>query len=259
VTQIDWGEGRYEWTAADLLPAARELVAAANIQPHEHVVDIGAGTGNVALLAADLGARVTAVEPAARLREVIQEVSGDRDLTVVDGTAADIPLADHTADVLLSNFAVIFAPDPRAAIAELARVAKPTSRILLTTWLPGVMNKLVGIVVAAVREVTGGREQTNDDFKWHDPAALSELLHPHGFEVSTTTLDLSIVAASAEDYWESRMATHPMGVVTLPLLENAGRLDEVRARVLQTITDDWTTPTGEVQLSAQYLLTTATR
>ena len=46
---------------------------AARIQPGEHVVDVGAGTGNVALLATDLGARVTAVEPAARLREVIQQ------------------------------------------------------------------------------------------------------------------------------------------------------------------------------------------
>ena len=60
--QIDWGEGRYESTAADLPPAARELVAAARSQPGEHVLDVGAGTGNVALLASGLGARVTVVE-----------------------------------------------------------------------------------------------------------------------------------------------------------------------------------------------------
>ncbi len=145
MNQLDWGEGRYESTAPDLLPAARELVAAAKIQPGEHVVDIGAGTGNVALLAADHGARVTAVEPAGRLREVIQQ-SG-RALTVVDGTAAAIPLPDGSADVLLSNFAVIFAPDPKAAIAELARVTAPNGRILITAWLPGVLDEVLGVLV----------------------------------------------------------------------------------------------------------------
>ena len=71
MSQIDWGAGTYESTAADLLPAARELVAAARIQPGEHVVDVGAGTGNVALVAADHGARVTAVEPATRMLDLI--------------------------------------------------------------------------------------------------------------------------------------------------------------------------------------------
>lgn len=169
MTQIDWSEGKYESTAVDLLPAARELVAAARIQPGEHVVDVGAGTGNVALVAVGLGARVTAVEPATRLREVIQEAAGARDLTVVDGNAAAIPLADGSADVILSNFAVIFAPDPRAAIAELARVAKPAGRILLTSWLPGVMDQIVGIVATAVREVTGASEATDGQIDWHDP------------------------------------------------------------------------------------------
>jgi SAM-dependent methyltransferase len=187
VSDFDWGKGSYEPTAADLLPAARELVTAARIQPGEHVVDVGAGTGNVALLAADLGARVTAVEPAARLREVIAETALDRDLTVVDGQAESIPLPDSSADVILSNFAVIFAPDPAAAFTELARVAKPTARILMTTWQPGVLSQLVGVILATLRDITG-RDVGGPQFNWHDPNALSELLAPHGFQVSGTSL-----------------------------------------------------------------------
>jgi SAM-dependent methyltransferase len=259
MSQIDWGLGTYETTAGDLLPAARELVDAACIQPTDHVVDVGAGTGNVALLAADLGARVTAVEPAARLREVIQEVAGARDLTVVDGTAANIPLPGGSADVLLSNFAVIFAPDPVAAIAEMARVAAPNGRILLTSWLPGVVDKLVGILVSAAREVTGGGGKMEARIDWHDPAVLAAHFEPHGFQLSATTKDLTIMTSSAEDYWATRIAVHPLGMTTLPLLEQAGRLPEVRTRMLTLITGNWTTPTGEVRLPAQYLLTHATR
>ena len=259
MSDIDWGQGTYETTAADLRPAARELVAAAGIQPGEHVVDLGAGTGNVALLAADQGARVTAVEPAARLREVIAETAGARDLTVVDGTAADIPLPDASVDVVLSNFGIIFAPDPTAAAAELARITKPASRILLTSWLPGVMGKLVEIIAGTVREVTGGDNPGRPGIAWHDPNALSTLFSPHGYEVTATTMELAITTASPEDYWETRFANHPLGVTTFPLLEQAGRLDEVRDRFLQTLTDNWTTPSGQVQLPAQYLLATAVR
>lgn len=258
MSDIDWGQGTYETTAADLLPAARELVDAAQIRPGEHVVDLGAGTGNVALQAADLGARVTAVEPAARLREVIQETAGARDLTVVDGTAESIPLRDGSADVILSNFAVIFAPDPAAAIAEISRVAAPTSRILLTSWLPGVMGKLVGIIVGAVGEVTG-QNPAAGRIDWHDPAALSALFAPHAYQVTTTTLELEVVTPSPEDYWDTRIANHPLGVSTFPLLQQAGRLDEVRAHFLQTLADNWTDTTGQVRLPAQYLLASASR
>jgi SAM-dependent methyltransferase len=256
MNQIDWGQGSYESTAPDLLPAARELVKVARIQPGEHVVDVGAGTGNVALLAADLAARVTAVEPAARLREVITAAS--RDLTVVDGTAASIPLPDGSADVLLSNFAVIFAPDPKAAIADMARVAAPNGRILLTAWLPGVLDDLLGIVASAIKEITGA-DPTAGGTDWHDPNVLATLLEPHGFRLSTTTRDLTITTASPEDYWSTRIAAHPLGVVTLPLLDQAGVLPNVRSRMLSLIADSWTTPSGAVELPAQYLLAEATR
>lgn len=262
MSQIDWGGGKYESTAADLLPAARELVAAAQIEPGEHVVDVGAGTGNVALAAADLGARVTAVEPAARLRAVIEESVGDRDLTVVDGTAASIPLPDGSADAILSNFAVIFAPDPHAAIAELSRVAAPAGRILLTSWLPGVMDRVVGVIAGAVREVTGSGEAMEGQIDWHDAGVLSHLFGKHGFTVSATIKDITFVASSPSEYWETRIASHPLGVATFPVLEKAGRLTEVRTRALQAIADNSTTssgPSGEVRLSAQYLLATAIR
>ncbi len=256
MNQLDWGQGRYESTAPDLLPAARELVAAARIQSGEHVVDVGAGTGNVALLATGHGARVTAVEPAGRLREVIKQ-SG-RDLTVVDGTAASIPLPDGSADVLLSNFAVIFAPDPKAAIAELSRVTAPNGRILITAWLPGVLDEVLGVVAKAVKEVIGS-DPTEGGIDWSDPTVLSTLLEPHGFRLATSTKDMTIITASAEDYWSTRIASHPLGIVTLPLLEQAGVLADVRSRTISLIAANWTTPSGEVHLPAPYLLATATR
>ena len=80
----------------------------------------------------------------------------------------------------------------------------------------------------------------------------------YGREITGRTLD-EIYSPSAAEYWQTRIATHPLGTQTLPVLEQAGRLEEVRNRVLDMITTDWTTSTGEVRLKAQYLLATATR
>jgi SAM-dependent methyltransferase len=108
----DWGVGHYEHTAAQLLPAARLVVETAAPAGGERVVDIGCGTGNAALLAAQRGATVTGVDPAARLLEVARaRAAAERlDATFVVGDAATVPVGDSEADVVLSVFGVIFAP-----------------------------------------------------------------------------------------------------------------------------------------------------
>ena len=65
----DWGIGHYETTAEQLFPAARAVVESAAIRPGERVLDLGCGTGNAALLAADRSGEVTGVDPASRLLE----------------------------------------------------------------------------------------------------------------------------------------------------------------------------------------------
>lgn len=69
---LDWGIGHYETTAEQLFPATRAVVEGAAIEPGEHVLDLGCGNGDAALLAADHSGEVTGVDPAPRLLEVAQ-------------------------------------------------------------------------------------------------------------------------------------------------------------------------------------------
>jgi SAM-dependent methyltransferase len=67
---VDWGLGRYEQTAQGLLPASSAVISRAAPAPGEHVIDVGCGTGNAALLAAERGAQATGVDPAERPLDV---------------------------------------------------------------------------------------------------------------------------------------------------------------------------------------------
>lgn len=51
--ELDWGVGEYELTAARLAPAAGAVVDAAELEVGEVVVDVGCGTGNASMAAAE--------------------------------------------------------------------------------------------------------------------------------------------------------------------------------------------------------------
>ena len=133
---LDWGAGHYERSpsAAQLVPAARAVIEKAAIGPNQHVVDLGCGPGNAALIAASMGARVTGVDPTQRLLEVARERAADEgiEVTFKSGDAASIPLEDASADAIVSVFAVIFArpgrrgrrDGPRARIGRACRAQR---------------------------------------------------------------------------------------------------------------------------------------
>ncbi len=73
------------------------------------VVDAGAGTGRVALEAAQFAKHVFAVEPVTRLRQFIREKAdgaGITNLYVMDGFLHQIPLPDASVDVLITSHAL---------------------------------------------------------------------------------------------------------------------------------------------------------
>jgi ubiquinone/menaquinone biosynthesis C-methylase UbiE len=227
---MEWGAGRYELIAGQLLPAAEVLVDRAAPQRSERVVDVGCGTGNASLLAAERGATVTGVDPAQRLLDVAAATAAERglDATFVLGEAADIPLDDGEADAVISVFGAIFAPDPPAAAAEIARVTAPAGRILLAAWVPG---GPVSDAVRLNREVVAeilGQPPPSPPFAWYELEALSALFEPHGFSVSLTEHSLSFHAPSIDQFMRIEGENHPLAIAARPVLEGAGRADEVR-------------------------------
>ena len=98
----------------------------------KRVLDIGSGTGRLALLAAGEGATVYCVEPVANLRHYIRQKARARDLAsvyVVDGLLTAIPFENAFADVTMGGH--VFGDDPPVEIAELERVTRPGGMVIL--------------------------------------------------------------------------------------------------------------------------------
>jgi SAM-dependent methyltransferase len=260
MSMIDWGVGHYETTAEQLLPVARKVVDWARPAPGENVVDVGCGTGNGALLAAERGAHVTGVDPAERLLEVARVEAAARGLeaTFVKGDAASIPLDDGAAHLVLSVFGVIFAPDAEAAAGELARVTAEDGRIVLSAWIPE------GAISASVREARQtisaalGTPPGPPPFPWHEQDALDGLFGPHGFEVSLREEKQAFGGPSLEDYIYGEFQNHPMWVAGRAVLEPRGEVEPLLERTMAIFAAANEADEG-FRVTSRYVIATITR
>ena len=235
--RIDWGVGRYETTAAQLDPVAAALVQRAGVARGDRVVDVGCGTGNAALYAAERGALVTGVDPAERLLEVARERAVKRGVhaTFVRGDAASIPLPSESADIVLSVFGVIFAPDPVAAVAEMVRVSASAGRILLTAWLPeGAISDCAGVFQRAVAEAIG-LPPGPPPFAWHDRSALEGAFRQHGLSVAIEQDEVALTAASAREYLDIQRRDHPISIAGGTVLQSRGPGEGLERRALDIL------------------------
>ena len=190
----------------------------------EHVVDVGCGTGHAALLAAGRGATVTGVDPR-RACSTSPAEAAVRGLDVASRRVRPPSSRSRTAeaDVVLSVFGVIFASDPRAAAAEMARVSAPGGRIVLSAWLPsGATHRAVSAAAEAVRTALGA-PAAPPPFAWHERGALATLFAPHGFEVTARAEESMAFTASSPRAYLEEQGEHPLAKAGQAVLEPARR------------------------------------
>ena len=239
---VDWGSGNYERTAAELEPVSEAVVGMAAISPGQDVIDLACGTGNAALLAAGRGARLVGIDASARLLEIARSRARAQgvDVDFREGDLLELPLADGTADVVLSVFGVIFASDPAQALHEVERVLRPGGRVLLSAWIPaGPIDAMLGAMGRILARVS--QAPPPQRFPWSDPAAVGPLAARHGLALeATTAAELTIRDSSPEAYVLAGQE-HPMAVAVRPVIERAGigaEVQEAMTAVLREANED---------------------
>jgi len=209
--QIDWGDGDYGRTAAELWPAAIEVVERAGVHAGQRVLDLGCGTGNGCLAAATHGAHVLGVEPSDALRAIARERLDDAGIEadLLPGAGEDIPLPDDSVDVVVSVFAVVFGPDPAAAAHEMARVTRPGGVVALSAWLE---EGAIAATGSALRRRMPAPPPDAPTRRWSETEWTTSLLGDAGLSDVEISPPVPIVfeAASPEGFFAELEGHHPV-------------------------------------------------
>lgn len=150
--------------------AARELVDACAVSAGQEVLDVAAGTGNAALLAASEGAGVVASDltPAMIEQGRARTAAEGVDVEWVEADAEELPFEDARFDCAVSVFGAMFAPRPEVVAKELFRVVTPGGTVGMANWtpesFPGGLFRIIGAYVPPPedlpRPVEWGVEET---------------------------------------------------------------------------------------------------
>lgn len=134
-----WALGDFHRVAKDVVwDLGPVLVEACGIGTEQRVLDVGAGTGNAALRAAETGAEVVASDLTPELFEAGRREAAARGVEVewVEADAERLPFADGEFDVVISCIGAMFAPHHQATADELLRVCRPGGTIGMVNWTP---------------------------------------------------------------------------------------------------------------------------
>jgi 2-polyprenyl-6-hydroxyphenyl methylase/3-demethylubiquinone-9 3-methyltransferase len=114
------------------------VVEAAGIRPGMRVLDVAAGTGNVAIRAAQAGAIVVASDITPENFEAGKHHARDVGVTLdwVEADAQALPFSDDEFDVVTSSVGALFAPDHQRVADEMIRVCRPGGKVAMANFTP---------------------------------------------------------------------------------------------------------------------------
>tara|TARA_B100000686_G_C16748134_1_gene950758 strand:- start:1035 stop:1829 length:795 start_codon:yes stop_codon:yes gene_type:complete len=162
--------------------AAPILIKFSGVKAQSKVLDVGCGTGVVAITAARVGADVCGSDLTPELIERAKENSKISQLDV-DFKVADVenlPYDNEQFDFVLSQFGHMFAPRPMIAIEEMLRVLKPEGTIAFSTWPPEL---LTGRLFRLVAKYAPPPEGVSPPAEWGNPDIVKERLGQHVKEI----------------------------------------------------------------------------
>ncbi|MCO5996994.1 class I SAM-dependent methyltransferase [Actinoallomurus rhizosphaericola] len=179
---------------AELQRHDQVLRRACDIRPHDHVLDIGCGTGHTTRQAARtareggaLGVDVSA--PAIERARELALGEGLRNVTFEHADAQAHRFPQERFDLAISRFGTMFFDDPVAAFANIERALRPAGRLVMMVWQSGERNEW-DVAVRRSLAGPGGPAAVStgpDPFSLADPPAVRRILDTAGYTGITFT------------------------------------------------------------------------
>ena len=172
--QLAWSSGDYAVVGTTLQIVGETLCEALDLRAGERVLDVAAGNGNATLAAARRWCDVISSDYVASLLEHGRDRARAEGLSVQfeQADAENLPYQDHSFDVVVSTFGVMFTPDQDKAAAEMARVCRSGGRIGLANWTPG---SFVGEIFKIIGSYLPPAAGVKSPALWGSEARLQEL------------------------------------------------------------------------------------
>jgi SAM-dependent methyltransferase len=149
-----WMAGDYDRFSRYMEGGAREFYERLHVAPGSRLLDVGCGSGQLALMAAKDGLEVIGVDIAGNLVERARVRAQAENLRArfEEADAEALPFEGASFDVVASLIGAMFAPRPDLVAKELLRVCEPGGTIAMANWSPegfiGQMFKTVSTFIA---------------------------------------------------------------------------------------------------------------
>lgn len=121
-------------------PVVEHVIRRAALKSGQQVLDLGTGTGSVAIKAASLvapGGRVVGIDISPEMLKLAQQraAAGSlRNVSFREGGGEAFPADNAAFDVLMASLSLMYAIDRAAAAREIARVLRPGGRFVAAVW-----------------------------------------------------------------------------------------------------------------------------
>jgi SAM-dependent methyltransferase len=201
----------------------------------QRVLDVGTGSGSVAVAAALAGAEVVGVDitdawfDEARRRAGAAEVDFDLRL----GDAESLPVDDGSFDVVLSSFAAIFAPRHDLVASEFVRVCHGGGTFGITAWTPDGKNNAVFSALA--ERLPSPPEFVTPSTLWGDEDHVRGLFATHDVTLRFERPTFPVTFESVEAF-ESFVLENSGGLrAARGALKELGRWDEAHTAMRQAL------------------------
>ncbi len=115
---------------SDLLNVWKSLLSEIFNERRMKILDVGTGTGFIALLLAEIGHEVVGVDISNGMIEVAKRKAKKVNIEFVLGDAEDLPFDDNSFDAVTCRHLLWTLPNPKKAVIEWCRVVKVGGKVI---------------------------------------------------------------------------------------------------------------------------------